>query len=57
MKTKWVEPTIEQRNAEYAAQRNGDVRFIHLVAKVARLPGETLREYVKRLKLYAQWGH
>ena len=57
MKTKWIEPTIAQRNAEYVAQRNGAVKFTHLVGKVTRLPGETLTEYVKRLKLYAIWGH
>ena len=57
MKTKWIEPTIEQRDAEYKAARAKDVPFLHLVKRVPRLPGQTLTEYVKLLKTFAIWGH
>ena len=57
MKIKWIEPTIEQRMAEYRESRKLDVNFAHLVKRAPRVDGETLTEYVKRLKLLIQCGY
>ena len=57
MKTKWIEPTIEQRDVDYKAERAKEVPFLHLVKKVPRLPGQTLTQYVRQLKAFASWGH
>lgn len=57
MKIKWIEPTIEQRMAEYQESRRLDVNFAHLVKRAPRVDGETLTEYVKRLKLLIQCGY
>jgi hypothetical protein len=57
MKIKWVEPTIDQRMAEYTDSRRLEVNFTHLVKRAPRIECETLTEYVKRLKLLAKCGY